>query len=219
MSDKTRVRRQDLKTDEFLTLSAGAISWGRQHQQWLTWGAAAAILIIAGVGIFTAYGSARQRDANVDLARGMAKLEGGDFAAASTELTEVSSRWAGTDIAPIAGLLAANAAIRAGEADRAIAELSKLQPGAAALPPFLQQQLVLAWGAALESKQQWLEAAAKYKDAAALTGPYTAEAIISEARTRAAGGEADRARELYRQAYDQFPDLPDRDLIATKFQA
>ncbi|MGH7786055.1 MAG: tetratricopeptide repeat protein [Candidatus Binatia bacterium] len=219
MSDKNRQHRQDLKTDKFLTLSTGAVAWGRQHQQWLTWGVAALILAVAGIGIASAYSGARARDANVDLARGMAKLEGGDFAAASTELADVSTRWTGTDVAPVAGLLAANAAIRAGEADRAIAELGKLQPGAAALPPFLQQQLVLAWGAALESKQQWLDAAAKYKDAAALTGPYTAEAILSEARTRAAGGEADRARELYRQAYDQFPELPDRDLIATKFQA
>jgi tetratricopeptide (TPR) repeat protein len=119
-------------------------------------------------------------------------------------------------VAPVAALLGANAAIRGGDADKAIDALTRLQGKAAGLPPYMQQELLLAWAAALEVKQQWLEAAGKYKEAAAVTGPYTGEAILGEARARELGGDADHARELYRQAYEQFPDLPDRDVVAAK---
>jgi hypothetical protein len=49
-----------------------------------------------------------------------------------------------------------------------------------------------------------------------MSGPYTAEATLGEARTRELGGQADKARDLYRQVYEQFPDLPDRDLVGSK---
>ena len=61
-------------------------------------------------------------------------------------------------------------------------------------------------------------AAGKYKEAAAVSGPYTVEAILGEARTRDLGGQGDSARALYKQAYEQFPDVPDREVIAAKAQ-
>lgn len=217
MAEKARLRRKDIKRpDEFHTLTGRAVTWVREHQQLVTWGGAVAVALLVAIGIATAYRGARERDANADLTRAMTKLGTDQYAAAASELIDVSVRWEGTGVAPVAGLLGANAAIRGGDADKAIAEITRLQGQAASLPTYLQQQLLLAWGAALAAKQQWLEAAAKYKDAAALSGPYTGEAILGEARTRELAGEADRARELYKQAYDQFPDLPDRDLVAAK---
>lgn len=219
MAEKVRLRRKDLKQpDEFITLSRQALAWGREHRQLVTWGGAALVAVIAVVGITSAYRVARVRDANADLSRAMNALGSGQFAAAASELKGVSDRWAETSVAPLARLLAANAALRAGDADTAIAELTALEPSAPALPGYLQQQRLLALGSALEMKEQWLDAAAKYQAAVALTGPYTGEAVLGEARTRDRAGEGDRARELYRQAYDQFPDLPNRELIATKIQ-
>jgi tetratricopeptide (TPR) repeat protein len=90
---------------------------------------------------------------------------------------------------------------------------------ASGLPVYLQQQRLLIWGAALESKQQWADAAAKYKEAAALSGPYTGDAVVGEARAQEQAGDAARAKELYRQAYDQFPELPGRDLLSSKFNS
>lgn len=217
MAEKARLRRKDIKRpDEFITHTGRALTWARQHQQWVIWGGAGLVALLVAVGILTAYRSARVRDANADLSRALTKLGSNDYSAASHELIDLSGRWEGTDVAPVAALLGANAALRAGDADTAIAELARLQAQAASLPPYLQQQLLFAWGAALEAKQQWLDAAAKYKDAAAVSGPYTGDAVLGEARTRERGGESERARELYRQAYDQFLDLPDRDLIAAK---
>jgi hypothetical protein len=218
VADKARLRRKDIKQpDEFITLTGQALSWARQHQQWAIGGGGALVAILLAIAIATAYRGSRERDANADLARALAKL-GSNDAAAATELIAVSNRWDGTGVAPVAALLGANAAISAGDSDQAIGELTRLQGQSASLPPYLQQQILVAWGSALEGKKQWLDAAAKYKEAAALSGPYTGDAVLGEARTRELGGEGDRARELYRQAYDQFPDLPDRELIATKIQ-
>ena len=219
MAEKSRLRRKDIKQpDEFVTLSTQALGWARAHQQLVIWSGAGLVAILVVLGIVTAYSGARTRDANADLARALTALGTKDYAAAATDLIDISGRWDGTGVAPLAGLFGANAAIDAGDADKALAELTRLQASATRLPPYLQQEMLLAWGSALEAKQQWLDAAAKYKEAAGMSGPYTGNAIVGEARARERGGDADRARELYRQAYDQFPDLPERDLIATKIQ-
>lgn len=219
MAEKARLRRKDIKQpDEFITVTTRALEWARAHQPLVVWSGAGLVALLVGLAIVAAYSGARERDANADLARALTAFGANDYAAASTDLIAISGRWEGTGVAPLAGLLGANAAIDAGDADKAIAALAGLQATSARLPAYLQQELLLAWGSALESKQQWLDAAAKYKEAAAVSGPYTGNAILGEARTRELGGDADRARELYRQAYDQFPDLPERDLIATKIQ-
>lgn len=215
MADKVRLSHKEAKQpDEFITLTNQALAWGREHQQTVVWSGIAVAVIVAALGITTAYRSAQRRDANADLAQALAKIQSSDFAGADAELTTVSERWSGTSIAPIAKLMAANAELRAGETDKALATLAAVP--AADLPPFLHQQLLLTWGTALEDKQQWAEAAAKYKEAAAIAGPYTGVAIVGEARTTERAGDAEKARALYRQAYEQFPDLPGREVLATK---
>jgi tetratricopeptide (TPR) repeat protein len=217
VAQKVRLRRKDIKQpDEFITLSNKALSWAREHLQLVTWAGAAVVVLLVTVGIVTAYRAARERDANADLARALAKLGSNDYAGAASELVDISGRWEGTPVAPVAAMLGANAALRGGDPDTAIEVLTRLQSSSTTLPVYMQQELLLGWAAALEAKQQWLDAAAKYKDAAAVSGPYTGDAVIGEARTRELGGDGERARELYRQAYEQFPDLPDRDMVAAK---
>jgi hypothetical protein len=218
VAENARLTRKEIKQPDMVhTLTGQAVKWSKGHQQLVTAIGVAAAVLIAAIGIAGAYRSAQRRDANADLARAMATLESNNFAAASTALTEVSARWSGTAVAPLATLLAANSALRAGEVDKAVSGLAAID--ASSLPVYLQQQRLLIWGAALESKQQWAEAAAKYKEAAALSGPYTGDAIVGEARAQEQAGDAARAKELYRQAYDQFPELPGRDLLSSKFQS
>jgi len=218
VTDKARMSRKDLKQpDEFLTLSRQAVTWGRGHQQLVIGAAIGVAALVAVLGIATAYRAAQRRDANADLARALAKLSSSDFAGATTDLTAVSERWSGSSVASIASLLAADSALREGQADTALTILAGLQPASSSLPAYLQQQLLVVWGTALEAKQQWADAAGKYKEASAIAGPYTGDAVVGEARVREQAGEADKARELYRQAYEQFPDLPGRELLITKF--
>jgi tetratricopeptide (TPR) repeat protein len=209
VADKVRLRRKDIKQpDEFITLTTQAAIWARGHQTAAIGIGVGAVAILLAIGIATAYHGARVRDANADLSRALTKLEANDFQAA-TDRPDRGLRPLGRDRdCPAATLLAANAAVDAGNPDAAIAELGKLQAQSGSLPWYLQQQTLVAWGVALEAKHEWLDAAEKYKQAAALTGPYTGAAVLGEARTRELGGETDRARELYRQAYEQFPRSP-----------
>ena len=217
MADKTRLRRKDIKRpDEFITFTGHALTWARQHQQLAIWGGVGVLACLVAIGVASAYRGARERDANADFSRALTKLAANDYSGAASELIETSGRWEGTGVSPLAGLVGANAALRAGDADKAITELTRLQVDSQDLPSYLQQQLLVSWGAALESKQQWLDAATKYKEATILAGPYTADAMLGEARTRELGGQADIALEVYRQVYEQFPDLPDRDMVAAK---
>ena len=218
MAEKARLSHKEAKQpDEFIHLTGQAFAWGRTHQQTVIWGGIAAAVLVAALGITTAYRSAQRRDANADLTRALNKVQGNDFAGASADFAALSERWSGTEVASIASLMAANTALRAGETDKAITTLGGVP--STSLPPYLQQQVLLAWGAALEAKQQWPDAAEKYKAAAAISGPYTGSAIVGEARAREAAGDAEKARALYRQAYEQFPDLPGREVLATKIAA
>lgn len=217
MAEKARLSHKQAKQpDEFLTLSNQAFAWGRSHQQAVIWGAVGVAVLVAAVGGGDAERGDQRRDANADLARALNKASNNDFAGASADLSSVSERWAGTKVAPLAALMAANTALRAGEPDKALTAVGNLQSSSASLPPYLQQQVLLAWGAALEAKQQWADAAEKYKDAAVIAGPYTGDAIVGEARAQEQAGDAEKARALYRQAYEQFPDLPGRELLASK---
>lgn len=218
MTDKSRMSRKDLKQpDEFLTLSRQAVAWGREHQQVVIAAVVGLAVLVAVLGLATAYRAAQRRDANADLAQALAKLSSSDFDGATTAFASVSDRWAGTTLAPVARLLAADSALRAGDVDGTLAVVETLQPVSSSLPPYLQQQLLVVWATALEAKQQWKDAAGKYKEASAIAGPYTGAAVVGEARSREQAGEADRSRELYRQAYEQFPELPGRELLAVKF--
>jgi tetratricopeptide (TPR) repeat protein len=218
---KTRIRRKDLKKpDEFVTQTGKALEWMSVHYQLV--GAVAGVLILVGgaIGVTGAFRSARNRDANADLARAMASLRGSDLSNAATSLTETAQRWGSTRIAGLASLLAANTEIRLGQNDKAITRLSELltTKSAGELPSYLKQQALVAWGSALENKGDWTTAAAKYQEAADISGPYTAQAVLQEALAREQLGDKERATELYRKLYDQFPEFPDRELVRSKLQ-
>ncbi len=218
MADNARQTRKELKQpDAVHTLAGQAVEWSRTHQQIAIGLGVGAVVVLGAILLISANRTTQRRDSNADLARAMATMDGNNYAAAATALSEVSTRWNGTAVGPLASLLAADSALRAGEADKAVAALAAID--ASSLPAYLQQQRLLVWGAALENKQQWADAAAKYKEAALISGPYTGDAVVGQARSQEHAGDAAASKDLYRQAYDQFPDLPSRDLLASKFQS
>lgn len=215
---KTRIRRKDLKKpDEFVTQTGKALEWISAHYQLAAAVGGGLLLVGAAIGVASAFRSAKIRDANADLALAMASLRGSDLSNAATSLTNAAQRWDSTPIAELASLLAANTEIRLGQNDNAIKRLSELlSKSGNELPSYLKQQALVAWGAALEEKSDWTTAAAKYQAAAEISGPYTAQAVLHEARAREQLGEKERATELYRKLYDQFPEFPDREIVRSK---
>jgi tetratricopeptide (TPR) repeat protein len=213
---KTRIRRKDLKRpDEFVTRSARAIVWLREHGRLVAVGGGAAIVLLAVIGVSLALRSAKIRDANEDLGRAMASLRGEGTSEAAAELAAFSERWGSTGVANLARLLEANTQLRLGSPEAAISLLTTLEPRIGELAPYLQQQALYLWGAALEAQGDWSTAAARYADAAGKEGPYTGPALLGQARALERVGDKSAAEKLYRRAYDEFPELPSRQWIAS----
>jgi predicted negative regulator of RcsB-dependent stress response len=214
-----RIRRKDLKRpDEFLTLTSQALEWARANQRTLVVAGIAAVLIVVGVSGFIALRRARQRDANADLARALISYRDDKPSDAAKQLSEVSQRWPSTAAGEFAALVAADAELRAANAKAAIAGFESVL-AAPELPPYLRQQAVLGYGAALEQQGQAKEALAKYSEAAETDGPYKAQAMLAAARVHDALGQHSEAVALYQKLQQDFPDVAKREGVELKLAA
>jgi outer membrane protein assembly factor BamD (BamD/ComL family) len=215
-----RIRRKDLKQpDQFVAASQRVVEWLRNHAAVAAAVGGVAVVVLLAVVVTGAFRNARRRDANADLGRAMASLHADNLADAATELADVARRWDGTRVAELASVLAAHTELRLGKADSAIAEIEDALRNPSDLPSYFRQQLLVAWGDALLAKGDWTGATEKFEQAANMDGPYTAQAILSEARAQEQGGDSRRAQDLYRKFYEQFPEDPSRDLVESKMSA
>ena len=212
---KDRMDRKELRQpDEFVTATTGALEWARKHANTVLAVAGGLLAILLGIGFYNSQQAARLHDSNSDLSSGLASFRSEDFAVASTQLDQVATQWKSEAVGPLAGVMAANSRLRAGDADGAIAALGALDD--AGLPHYIRQQRALVWASALEAKGDWAAAAAKYAEAAAVEGPYSGEALVGEARSRARNGDTDAAAKLYRRIVEEYPDRPDSKLLSAK---
>jgi len=217
---KQKIRRKDLRApDEFLTLANKTTNWLQQRRRQVTWVAAGIAVVVAGFALNSAFRSARQRDANVDLGRALTAIRGRDFAGATKQLRDAAERWNPSVQGQVATALKASAQLRSGDPDAAIAAVEVAVKDTPDLPPYLHQQLQFAWAVALEQKGQLKEAAEHYETAVALDGPYRGPAVLGAARAHEQLGESERARELYRRYLEEFPEMPDRELIEPKVKS
>jgi predicted negative regulator of RcsB-dependent stress response len=206
--------RQELREpDLILEKGSELMGWARKNTPKVVAAGGTLLVLLLGMGTYRAYQAAQSRDANTDLARAMATLAGTDPAAASRDLSSVAQRWSGTSVGRLAATLAANADVRSGALDEAVQAADQIP--AADLPDYLRQQLQLLAATVLEQKGEIDRAAERYAAAAQMSGPYTADALIAQARLATLKNEPQRAAELSRQVFEQFPDRPDRDRYKT----
>lgn len=215
---RRRFRRKDIKRpDEFVTQGRAFLRWALENGRVLSYsagGAVALALVIAGV--FAVRG-ARVRQANEDLSRALADFRAGRYDQAAIQLAEVSNRWQATVAGRIAGLYAASADLKANNLDAATSLLQEPH-GAHDWPPYLRQQAAIALGFAAERKGDAASAATRYAEAGSIEGPFTAVAIIGEARNREQAGEKNKARELYERFIREFPEAPEVEVTAEKVE-
>ena len=140
------------------------------------------------------------------------------YAEAASQLAGVADRWQSTPIGHIASLYAAEAEAKANNVDAASTRLRDVV--AAGQPPsYLQQQALVALGSVLERKGDVAAAAEQYAQAAAAEGPYTATALLGEARCREQAGEKDKARTLYERFAQEFSQAPEIEVVQAKITA
>jgi len=216
---RQRFRRKDLKRpDEFVTRGRAFIQWASGNVQTLSWAAggfAVAVLAIAG---FFSLRTARVRQANEDLAQALSVFQAARYAEAATQLAGVADRWQSTPIGQIASLYTAEAQAKANDVDAATTRLRDVV--AAGQPSsYLRQQALVALASVLERKGDVAAAADQYAQAALAEGPYTATAILGEARTREQAGEKDKARTLYERFAQEFSQAPEIEVVQAKIIA
>jgi tetratricopeptide (TPR) repeat protein len=203
---RRRFRRKDLKRpDEFVSRGREVLNWGTEHARALSWGAAAvAAVVLLAMGL-ASIRDARRRQSNEDLSHALTDFHDGRYEQAASQLAEVASRWQSTSAGRIAGLYAANADLDANNFESATVLLQDAL-SEHDWPSYLRQQTLVDLGYALEHKGDAAGAAGRYAEAAALEGPYTAQALRGEARCREQIGEKDKARELYQRLQRDFPE-------------
>lgn len=216
---RQRFRRKDLKRpDEFVTRGRAFLIWGRENVQTLAWSAGGFAVVLVAIAGFFSLRAARVRQANEDLTQALVSYHAGRYSDAATQLAGVSDRWQSTPIGHIASLYAAQAAIKANNLDGAN---TRLRDALAAGEPasYLQQQVLVDLAFALERKGDVAGAAERYGEAAGTEGPYTASALLGEARCREQAGEKDKARALYERFAREFTQAPEVELVQAKIAA
>jgi tetratricopeptide (TPR) repeat protein len=213
---RQRFRRKDLKRpDEFVSRGRQVLDWGTENARVLSWSAAAVAALVLLVMGFVSIRNARTRQANEDLSHALADFRDGRYAQAATQLADVASRWQSTSPGRIAGLYAANADLSANDFETATVLLQQVL-SAQDWPSYLRQQALVDLGYVLEHKGDSAGAAERYAEAAALEGPYTAPAVLGEARCREQIGEKDKAQQLYQQLQRDFPQSAEGEVAAAK---
>ena len=216
---RQRFRRKDLKRpDEFVTRGRAFIQWASGNVQTLSWAAGGfAVAVLAIAGLFSQR-TARVRQANEDLAQALTGFQAARYADAASQLAGVADRWQSTPIGHIASLYAAEAEAKANNVDAASTRLRDIV--AAGQPSsYLRQQALVALGAVLERKGDVAAAAEQYAQAIKAEGPYTATAILGEARCREQAGEKDKARTLYERFAQEFSQAPEIEIVQAKISA
>jgi len=210
---RKEIRQELREPDPILEKGSEFLEWARNNTRTVAVAGGAILAVLIGVGSYRAYEAAQRRDANVDLARALSALAGPDIEAATKQLDEVAARWRGTAVGRLAVTLAANADVQRGALDEASQDIASAPT--AELPEYLRQQLELLNATVLEEKGELDSAAEHYAAAAQMSGPYTADALLGQARLAEVKNDSARVAELYQQVYEQFPDRPDRDRYKT----
>jgi predicted negative regulator of RcsB-dependent stress response len=215
---RKRFRRKDLKRpDQFMSTAQQVLLWCVDNRVQLLRGAAVAGVVVLLGGGYLALRSSRAQQAGAELGRALSALSAQRYSEAATQLSDLGQRWGSTPSGRLAPLYAASAFLKAGEPNRATAALDPAR--SASFPDYLQQQVPLLLALAREESGDLAAAVQEFRSAAERPGPYTALALLGEARTRKALGEKVEARALYERFLREFPQDPDADLVKSKLQS
>lgn len=193
--------------DEFLTLSARMVNWGKENSRLLILVGTAAIVVLGAVVGIQAYLSYRNNTAAEALAavfpHYQATLTGqADPAQAKTAregLEKVAQTYGASPSGQQARLALANLLLQTGDYEQSAKVFLDLSDDADLPAPILPLAL-MGVGQALEGSKKFTEAAEAYASAAKAGGPALANSLaLDQARVLEAAGEKEAAVGIYRR--------------------
>jgi hypothetical protein len=214
----TRTLRKELRRpDEFVTLTTRAVQYAQTHTRTVAWAAALLVALILGGLALASFRSAQWQQANAGLARAMALFNENKLPEAAKAFDDIVQQGSAPEIfADIARIYSAQVALRQGEFARAAAGFDAAAGGAGG---FLAQRALVNQAYALEGNQQFGDAARHFAQAAAAGGPYSAVALLGEARSWERSGDAAKAKLGYEKYLKEFPEGPEKALAEARLAA
>lgn len=211
----TKILRKELRRpDEFVTATNRVLHYVQEHQRLSAWLAGGAIAVVIAVIAVVSFRHTRMEQANTNLARAISLFNENKLPEAIKAFDEMAGQTSNPEeFVEIARLYSAQAQLKLGEFARAGAGFDGVEGG---LEGFLAQRALLNHAFALEGNQQFEDAARHFSQAASAGGPYTAIAVLGEARNWDRLGDKPKAKEAYQKYASQFPDAPEKAVVESR---
>jgi tetratricopeptide (TPR) repeat protein len=213
---RVKINRKDIRQpDEFESLATQSALWAREHQSLLA--ACVGVVVVIGVlGLLVARSrAARTEAAAIDFRVAHTLFEARKFHEAADAFAALGQSAGGTTFGRLAGLYRGHALARQGDtagAATAYTEYLATSPEAS----YLRQEALVGLGRAKETSGDAAGALDAYTQAAAVDGPFKADAMLASARLQEASGQSEAARATYGRLMAEARDPDLRALLAAK---
>jgi len=200
-----KMQRKDLKQpDEFISATGQVVAWARKNAVAVQVAVAVAVLVVLGIGAYRWYAQSRDRAAAREFYGANELFKREQWDAAEQDFAKLAKSYGSTPYGTLAKLYAGRSALNANRPGEAIAPLEAF----VARPPSPELEEVgrLALGRALEGTGDATRARSELERALGLEGPLQPEVTMALARLEEAGGNKDRAIELYQKYLADDPD-------------
>jgi hypothetical protein len=218
-AERIKLDRKALREpDEFQTLTNEVAAWAQANRTALVAVAAAAV-VIAAVGAGVSWYRARQAAAAaVRFQSAHDEFQASRWEEAGEAFAGLGRDYPGTGYGRLAALYQGHALLRKPDPAAAAAAYGGFL---AASPPtdYLRQEALMGLGAAREASADAPGARDAYEQAATIEGPFRSDARLSLARLYEAGGQPDRAKELYLAVLKESPSGFARTVLEAKIPA
>lgn len=218
-AERIKLDRKTLREpDEFQTLTGQAAAWAEANRTALI-AAGIAALAIAVVAAGVSWYRGRQASAAaVRFQSAHDEFRNSRWAEAAEAFAGLGTDYAGTSYGRLAPLYQGHALLRKPDAAAAATAYSAYL---AASPPieYLRQEALVGLARALETTGDAAGAQGSYEQAAAIEGPFKADAQLSLARLYETGGQAEKAREVYQAIQKGSPSGFVRSMVEAKVPA
>jgi tetratricopeptide (TPR) repeat protein len=216
---RIKLNRKALREpDEFQTLTGQVAAWARANRTALV-AVAAAALAIAAVGAGVNWYRARQSAAaGVRFQTAYDVFQAGRWPEAADAFAGLARDYPQTSYGRLAILYQGHALSRKPDAAGAATAYGEFLAGS---PPtdYLRQEALLGLARAREATGDAAGARDAYEQAAALDGPFRGDARLSLARLYEAGGQPEKAKELYLAVLKESPSGFARTVLEAKIPA
>jgi hypothetical protein len=204
--------------DEFQTLTNQLAAWAQANRTALVAVAAAAVAIAAVAGAVSWYRGRQEAAAAIRFQSAYDDFQASKWAEAADAFAALGHDYAGTSYGRLAALYQGHALARKPDAAAAATAYGEFL---AASPPtdYLKQETLVGLANAREASGDSAGAREANEQAAAIDGPFRSDARLALARLYEAGGQADKAKEIYLAVLKDSPSGFARTVLEAKIPA